>query len=465
MWGIDLHNGGGVGLSRRVYLALKARILKGQMRQGEALPSTRELAKSLGVSRNTVCVAYDMLWTEGFILSRQGAPSRVAGGLQMQSVRHLESAEKTETDAPEIRWDFKTGQPDLSGFPWKAWNEMIKAAADGLSAREFAYGGPKGYAPLCDEIARWLLRARGIEVDPKDVFVTSGSTQTLYLLVEILRRSGRAFALENPSHPGIRTMAADRGIPLRWLPVDSRGADVSALNGQAVSAVYVTPSHQFPLGGILPASRRASLIRLAAENDFYIIEDDYDSEFRYAGMPVSPIYAMDSSRVIYVGTFSKTMFPALRIGFVVLPEALQKKWRHSRNYLDVQNPVLEQAALARFLQTRRMDKHIRRMRRLYGEKRDALLMALRASFGDSVIPWGDASGLHVALQFSSRAFGRRFFGRCEEAGIRIAPVSQYCAGETGHEDKLLIGYGHLRQEQIGEGIKALSGLMQEKYYN
>jgi GntR family transcriptional regulator/MocR family aminotransferase len=455
MWGIDLRGGGEVGLSRRIYLAFKDRILTGQMRQGEALPSTRELAKSLGVSRNTVCVAYDMLWTEGFILSRQGAPSRVAGGLQLQAARQTEPIQASETAAPQIRWDFKTGQPDLSGFPWKTWNEMVQSAADGLSAREFAYCGPKGYEPLCVEIARWLLRARGMEVDPKDVFITSGSTQALYLLVEILRRSGRAFALENPSHPGIRTMVADKGIPLRWLPVDSQGADVSALDGQAVSAVYVTPSHQFPLGGILTASRRASLIRLAAENDFYIIEDDYDSEFRYSGMPVSPIYAMGPSRAVYVGTFSKTMFPALRIGFVVLPEALQTKWRHSRNYLDVQNPVLEQAALARFLETRKMDKHIRRMRRLYGEKRDALFTALRASFGDSVVPWGDASGLHVALQFPGRAFGRQFIGRCEDAGIRIAPVSQYCASGDEHTDKLLIGYGHLRSEQIAEGMEAL----------
>ena len=455
MWGIDLRDDSDAGLARRIYLALKERILSGQMRQGEALPSTRELAKTLGVSRNTVCTAYDMLWTEGFILSRQGAPSRVADGLQIQPSRQVKSVREAEPGTPDIHWDFKTGQPDLSEFPWKAWNEMIKNAADDLSATELAYGGPKGHEPLCDEIARWLLRARGMEVDPEDVFITSGSTQALYLLVEILRKSRRAFALENPSHPGIRTTANDKGIPICWMPVDANGADISALGGKAVSAVYVTPSHQFPLGGILPASRRASLIRLADQNDFYIIEDDYDSEFRYSGMPVSPIYAMDPSRVIYVGTFSKTMFPALRIGFVVLPEALQHKWRHSRNYLDVQNPVLEQAALARFLQTRKMDKHIRRMRQAYSEKRDALLTALHDSFGDSVTPWGDVSGLHTALQFPGYTFEREFIHRCADQGIRIAPVSQYCTSEADHVDKLLIGYGHLRIEQIREGIKIL----------
>ncbi len=459
MWGIDLQSGGEIGLSRQIYLTLKNRILTGQMRQGEALPSTRELAKFLNVSRNTVCAAYDMLWTEGFIISKQGAPSRVADGLQLRPADIAQTGRKKQTSEPDIRWDFRTGQPDLSEFPWKLWHDMIRAAADKLSARQYAYGGPKGYEPLCEEIAGWLLRARGMEVDPKDVFITSGSTQALYLLVAILKNGRGAFALENPSHPGIRTMIADRNIPLLRLPVDSRGADITALAGKAVTAVYVTPSHQFPLGGVLPADRRAQLLRLASEQDFYIIEDDYDSEFRYSGMPVSPIYAMDSSRVVYVGTFSKTMFPALRIGFVALPEALQKKWRHSRKYLDVQNPVLEQAALAEFLRTRKMDKHIRRMRRIYGERRSALLEAVRAEFGSNCIPRGDASGLHAALQFPGMRFDARFISRCEHAGIRISAVSQYCDSEIEHRDTLLIGYGHLRPEQIAGGIKAFASVV------
>lgn len=456
MWEIHLQSGGEVGLSSQIYLALKARILSGQLREGEALPSTRELAKTLGVSRNTASVAYDMLWAEGFIISRQGAPSRVADGLQLRFADTAQGVREKRNRKPDIRWDFKTGQPDLAEFPWKHWYEMIRGAAESLSASQFAYGGAKGYEPLCVEIAGWLLRARGMAVDPRDVFITSGSTQALYLLVEILQKRNCAFALENPSHPGIRTMLEDRNIPLCWLPVDCRGADIAAFDGKGVSAVYVTPSHQFPLGGVLPADRRAQLIRLALENDFYIIEDDYDSEFRYCGMPISPIYTMNSSRVIYVGTFSKTLFPALRIGFVVLPEELQKRWRHSRNYLDVQNPVLEQAALAEFLRTRKMDKHIRKMRRIYGERRNALLEILHAKFGDAVIPWGDASGLHAALAFPGRKFDSRFITRCESAGIRISPVSQYCARETEHTDKLLLGYGHLTPEEIGSGLNVLA---------
>jgi len=459
MWGITLDYRSELGLSQQIYGSLKARILSGQMAQGEGLPSTRELAGALGVSRNTVSVAYDMLWTEGFIVRRQGAPSRVAEGLQIRQAQKSDESQKDERNKLEIIWDFGTGQPDLSAFPWMVWSEMLREAANSLPARQYAYSGPKGYEPLCAEIADWLFRARNMEVDPEDVFITSGSTQALYLLIDILKHDNRAFVLEDPCHPGIRTMIADKGLSLDWMPVDRQGAEIAALSGREIAAVYVTPSHQFPLGGILPASRRAAMLGLAAEEDFYIMEDDYDSEFRYTGMPVSPIYAMDSTRVIYIGTFSKTMFPALRIGFVVLPKALHRAWRHNRNYMDVQNPVLEQAALAMFLKTRKLDRHVRRMRRLYGEKRGALIGALQAAFGDTVIPWGDASGLHIALQFPGLTFGRPFIRSCEEEGIRISPVSRYCSLAQAHTDKLLIGYGHLNGEQIFGGIEALRRLI------
>jgi GntR family transcriptional regulator/MocR family aminotransferase len=458
MWGIQLRYKDEVSLSRQIFLSLKQRILAGQIPQGEALPSTRELAKGLGVSRNTVCEAYGMLWTEGFIVSRQGAPSRVAAGLHIMQNKAVPKLERKKEQTP-ILWDFKTGQPDLSLFPWQLWNQLVHNAANSLSIEQLAYSGPKGYSPLCEEIVHWLLRSRSMEVNPEDVFITSGATQALHLLVDILYKEGHAFALESPSHPGIRTVIHDKKYPLQWMPVSSQGADISLLKDKLISAVYVTPSHQFPLGGILPAARRAELIRLAIEKDFYVIEDDYDSEFRYSGAPVSPIYSMDSSHVIYVGTFSKTLFPALRLGFAVLPKPLQKKWRHCRNYMDVQNPVLEQAALAEFLHTRKMDKHVQWMRRLYSEKRNALLRSVTDNFGKLVQPWGDASGLHVALQFSGMEFGEPFIQKCRNAGIRIASVAQYCTMQDCHNDKLLVGYGHLNHAQIQEGIRALHQLI------
>jgi len=454
MWGIELRHKDEVSLARQIFLSIKQRILEGQFSQGEALPSTRELAKGLNVSRNTVCEAYDMLMAEGFIIRRQGAPTRVAEGLQLKMKKTTLPLEQ-KPKQPPILWDFKTGQPDLSHFPLRIWGQLVHEAASTMTTSFLEYSDPKGYEPLCEEIAHWLFRSRSMEVNSEDVFITSGATEALHLLVEMLHNDGQSFVLETPSHQGIQTILSDRRYPVHWIPVDQQGADISMLKEKDISAVYVTPSHQFPLGSILSAGRRAALIEFARENDFYIIEDDYDSEFRYSGYPISPIYSMDSSHVVYVGTFSKALFPALRIGFVVLPKQLQKKWLHHRKYMDVQNPILEQIALTNFLQMRKMDKHIRRMNKVYGEKREILLRSIEDMFGSSVQPWGDASGLHIAIQFEGMEFGEEFIRKYRENGIRISSVSGYCPMKDSHKDKLLLGYGHLSHEKIIEGIKAL----------
>jgi len=462
MWEMELHPRSEISLARQIFLHFSERILAGQIARGEALPSTRELAKNLGVSRNTVCEAYDMLLTESFIVSHQGAPTRVVEDLYLENrgtgLKKTPSAAAKREETP-ILWDFKTGQPDLSLFPWPLWTQMMREAADHLPRHELGYSGAQGYKPLCTEIAHWLLRSRGMMVEAEDVFITAGATQALHLLVDLLHQAGRSFALEHPSHPAIHTVIADKGYPFVWLPVDGQGAEVESLNGKPISAVYVTPSHQFPLGGILPAGRRAALLRLATANDFYIMEDDYDSEFRYSGSPVSPIYAMDPARVIYIGTFSKTLFPALRIGFVVLPKPLQGKWKHHRHYLDVQNPVMEQATLAEFLRRRKLDRHTQHMRRVYSEKRKVLLRSIEDNFGDSACPWGDASGLHLALQFPGVVFGEQFTQDSSEMGLRVIPLTRYCPAQNEHQDKLLIGYGHLSHSQIQGGIQALHQLM------
>lgn len=457
MWGIVLHRSSEMSLSRQIFLFFKEHILRGEILQGEVLPSTRELATELGVSRNTVCEAYDMLWTEGFIVRRQGAPSRVAEDIFIIPKKSEQADEEEEKKA--FLWDFKTGQPDLSAFPWQLWSQMMREAADNVPSKYLAYTGAQGYLPLCEAISHWLLRSRGMQVNAKDIFITSGAMEALYLSVEILHKKEHSFALEDPSHPGIGTVIADKGYAICWMPVDSQGADIESLQGRRLSGVYTTPSHQFPLGTILPAGRRAQLIRLAIEKDFYIIEDDYDSEFRYTGPAVSPIYSMEPSRVIYVGTFSKTLFPALRIGFAVVPRPLQKKWQHCRSYMDVQNAIFEQMVLAKFLDKRKMDKHLQRMRKLYGEKRNTVIREIEQTIGSLVYPWGDTSGLHVALQFPKRKFDEQFIRKCTEEGIRIRMVSQYCHDKNNHEDKLLIGYGHLSINQIQEGIKVLQKLL------
>lgn len=454
MWGIELQRQSEVSLSRQIYQAFREQISLSRLKQGEALPSTRELAKQLRVSRSTVCEAYEMLLSEGFIFSRQGAPTRVAAGLQLDLPTAGHSLDETPEDAP-VTADFGTGRPDMKNFPVKLWGKFLCRANADMPVNDLNYTAPEGLTVLREEIVGWLLRSRGIKADPKDIFITAGATQALHLLAGLLSSGGGEILIEDPCHTGMRRALQGNGCPICPVPVDEKGLQTGFLEGKKACAVYVTPSHQFPLGGILPADRRTALIRFARENGAYIIEDDYDSEFRYCGAPVSPLYAMDRERVIYVGTFSKIVFPALRIGYVILPKELHAKWRHLRVYTDVQNPVLEQAALAGFLQTRKLDRHVQKMRRMYAQRREELLLALRQTFGDSWRAWGDASGLHIALAFPDRRFDSSFLDLSREKGLKVASVERYSIAKGVHQDKLLIGYGHLDADEICSGISLL----------
>lgn len=458
MWGIDLQRESEVTLARQIYRAFREQISRSEMKAGEALPSTRELASQLCVSRSTVCEAYEMLISEGFVNSRQGAPTRVAAGLHLDR----RPSDQNVTQMPEsmpAAFDFGTGKPDLSSFPKKLWGRMLLKAYDEMPPDMMNYTGPDGLNALRAQIAGWLLRSRGIRADPGDIFVTAGATQALHLLAELLASDGKEMLIEDPCHTGMRKALQGKGVLLRPVPVDEHGIQTETLGCGKACAVYVTPSHQFPLGGILPAGRRTALVRLARERGMYIIEDDYDSEYRYTGAPVSPLYSMDPETVVYVGTFSKIMFPALRIGYVILPKKLHQMWRRLRVYTDVQNPVLEQAALADFIQTRKLDRHVQKMRRLYAKRRSELLLSLRQAFGGYWRAWGDASGLHVALEYEGRRFDGFFMNKCREMGLRITPVEYHSIIKGKHRDKLLIGYGHLEAVEIRRGV----GLLQDVF--
>ncbi len=460
MW--ELQRNSQISLARQIYQTLSKQMIQGELKPGEALPSTRELAKQLGVSRNTAYEAYDMLAAEGFIESRPGSSTRVANGLQLEkSPVAAETQNEPASEFASWKADFRTGRPDLRCFSRTLWLQLISRAAQAMPLEYWNYSGPEGLPRLREEIAAWLFRSKGLKVNPRDVFITAGATQALHLLTEIFSKLGKGIIVEDPCHLGMLRVMQSKGLEISPVPVDQKGMIIELLNGVGTGAVYVTPSHQFPLGGILPASRRSALLRLARQSNFYVIEDDYDSEFRYEGAPVAPLFSMDPQQVIYVGTFSKILFPAVRIGYVILPPPLQAQWRYLRTHADVQNPPFEQAALAEYLGSRKLDRHIRKMRKLYGERRRVLLESLEDNFEKPWRVWGDAAGLHLVLEFPGRCFDRDFMIQARTQGIRITPVNYHNINKGVHLDKIILGYGHIDKDEIRAGIRLLKEFMQD----
>lgn len=460
MWGIELNRENGQPIKRQIYMELKELIVSGRLKAKEALPSTRELARYLSVSRSTVVEAYEMLIAEGYIITGQGAATRVAEGLRME--KPVFSTPKKDAFSKQmIDVDFRTGRPDLRLFPKYLWSGMLHQAALELPLEQYGYSGPQGLLGLRNEIAVWLLRSRGLTVCAEDIFITAGATHALHLLADLLCGEGGRVLTEDPCHTGMLQTFLCKGCQVVPVPADGLGLQTQFLaNYRDIGAVYVTPSHQFPLGGVLPASRRAELIRYARDNGLYIIEDDYDSEFRYCGEPIAPLYSMDAQRVVYVGTFSKTLFPALRIGYVILPGPLHKRFGALRTHADVQNPPFEQAALAEFLRTRKLDRHIQRMRRIYGKRRQELLESLKDAFGDDWTAYGDAAGLHVAVDFPGGRFDEAFLKKALANGIFVMPAESHCIHKGRHLSKLLLGYGHLEPDEIHRNVLLLRDFLQ-----
>ncbi len=455
MLGITLIRDSELPLKRQVYQQLKERITNGQLNAGEMLPSTRELCNDLGVSRNTVSEAYEMLLAEGFVITKQGSPTRVAPGLCVEQPAPAPRPSLPRSPVP-VNADFSTGRPALDYFPWQSWHRLLARSAEDMPLNRFGYGYPQGALLLREEIVAWLYRSRGLTVLPQDIFITSGATNALHLIAELLCRDKRGIIIEDPCHKGMLHTFLNKQCSVLPVMSDEQGLQTDRLPGiNHAAGVYVTPSHQFPLGGILPASRRASLVRFAREQNLYIIEDDYDSEFRYSGAPIAPLYSLDPQRVIYVGTFSKALFPALRIGFAILPPLLHEKWKDLRICTDVQNPPYEQEVLARFLKTRGLDRHISRMRRLYGQRRLALLSSLKKHLREEWGVSGDAAGLHLAIDLPGRRFDDAFVLRCRDRGIILSTVESHAIEKGRHPGKLLLGYGHLTPQQIDDGIRLL----------
>ncbi len=471
--------------ARRIYEALRDQILQRAYRADGRLPSSRALASELGVARSTVTVAYEQLAAEGFIEIRHGARPRVA-----RDATAKEPARKAVRHAPrkvrlsnygerltrfQMRWerprnllaDFRYGDLAPSDFPVLAWKKAVVAALAQRPHR-LAYDDPCGSLRLRAALQNYLWRSRTVRCDVDQIIVVNGSQQGLDLCARLLLDAGDRFVTENPGYLMARRIFATTGAATVSIPVDKDGLDTERLAKVVARLAYVTPSHQFPLGGVMPIGRRHQLLAWAEQCNAYVIEDDYDSEYRYDTKPVPPLHALESGgSVIYLGTISKTLSPSLRIGYLVVPPELRSAFAAAKQITDRHAPLLEQEALAMMLESGAYDSHVNRARRQNSERRQALLDALQRRFGDRIRIDGAAAGLHVVVWFRDlpQALESTLVEAARDKRLGIYPVSLlFDKARPEHRPDvvgLVMGYAALEKRQIERGCQLLAQLVQQ----
>jgi GntR family transcriptional regulator / MocR family aminotransferase len=461
----------GKDLSGEIYRQLRRAILEGSLRPGQLLPPTRELARRLSVARTTVTVAYDRLSGEGFVSSRVGsgtfvsehAPPR-SGSRKPQSdgalrPRHVwNSIPLSAAFVRPAQYDFRTGLPDGSLFPHDKWRRLVFGALRSESARTAVYGDPAGYPPLREAIARYIGVARGMEITAKDVMIVNGTQQGLDVVARTLFSSGDRVAVEDPGYSLVRWLLESLGIRISSVPVDQNGLVVDALPRSA-RLVYVTPSHQYPLGVSMSFERRRALLEWAERNHAAVIEDDYDSEFRFRARPIEPLRTLDASgRVIYIGSFSKTMLPTIRLGFVVTPQSLRPAMLRAKEVADWHTPMPLQVALAEFIDKGGFSRHVRKMREIYRVRREIVIEMLTRQFSDHLEVVPSIAGLHVAAlaRTASAEEIRSVVQKASQVGVEVQNLSTFTVAPSGPLG-IMLGYGAIPTANIKEGLFRLLG--------
>ena len=466
-------------LHRQIYFALREAILEGRLKPGARLPASRALAGDLGVSRNTVMSAFEQLRAEGYIDGRVGAGSFItrhlpeetpraqppAAGRPKPSLRRRISARGTMLVGLRRRSSlprpFSPGLPELDQFPFREWARLL-ARRWRRPHRSFLVGGePGGYRPLCEAIAEYLAMARAVFCRADQVIITSGAQQALDLCARVLIDPGDPVWMEEPGYRPTSAVLRAAGARVVPVPVDDEGLSVPA--GREIEPaprlICVSPSHQYPLGITMTLPRRLGLLDFARAVDGVVIEDDYDSEYRYAGRPLAALQGLDGDgRVIYLGTMSKVMFPGLRIGYMVVPEDLVDVFLAVRAMVDAHPSSIAQAALADFITEGFLGAHIRRMRQLYAERQAALIGAFHQRFGDRLGLAPAAAGMHLVARLAPGTDDRAIALRATEAGVETPALSNYYQGEPDLSG-LLLGYAGVDKPELERASARLAQVL------
>ncbi|HIV97335.1 MAG TPA: PLP-dependent aminotransferase family protein [Candidatus Agathobaculum stercoravium] len=448
-------------LYEQLYRAVRADIMSGTLAGGTRLPSKRQLAANLRVSQITVETAYGQLLAEGYIVSepRRGyfVQKQLAAPAQAQAPKAAAPHPHT-APADDCKYDFRTNIVDTGCFPFATWARLSRSVLSEYSDRLLRATDPCGAAELRGQIARYLYDFRGINISPDNILVGAGSEYLMHLVIQLLGRD-RVYALENPGYRKLYQIFSDNGAAVRPLPLDKSGLRADALAASDASVVYLTPSHHFPLGTVMPAARRMEILRWAsAAPGRYIIEDDYDSEFRYASRPIPALGELDhAGRVVYVNTFAKSLSPSLRIGYLVLPDALMARYHERFSLYSSTVPSFDQHTLAAFMRTGGFERHISRSRKVYQARRDALMAALDCELAD--LPHEvsrSEAGLHLLLHMRNGMLERELIERASAAGVRVYGLSAYYTPPVKPpKATLVLGYAGLTEQQINEAAALL----------
>jgi len=460
---IDIDREAGGSLTRQIYRCLKEYILAGILQQGEKLPSSREMAKCLHVARNIVIDSYEQLIAEGYAYAKGGSGTYVCEEVRLEKTKmadlEKEAADYSQPDADVI--SFRTGIPDLNSIPIKKWAQYYREVTAAIKPAQMDYQSSLGEYELRYQLSLYLNRVRGVNTTPENILITNGAAQSFSLLCRLVPDNGYAL-VENPLSYGIRHTLENNKVKVEPIGIDEYGMLTPDLPRTPPHLIFTTPSHQFPTGVILPAKRRVELVRYARKHRAYIVEDDYDSEFRFDGSPIQSMQQLDPERVVYVGTFSKTFMPALRMGYMILPDCLCAQMEEEKYVADLHSPILEQLTMAKFIQTGQFDRHIRKMQKLYFNRRNFLIKCLKDTFGAAVSLSGAEAGLHLVATFSGVRFDERLMQEIRSQKIQISPVSKHCL-PTGlndaYEQTLIFGYGNTDNESIKAGIKRLDAIL------
>ncbi len=469
----------GVPMYRQLYEQLRAAILDGRLRPGAQLPSTRGLSEELAVARNTVMGAYEQLLAEGYLEGETGSGTYVARTLPEEilhapAVRSTRSQVRTTVglsrrgqlfsrDLLRVHFDeipkpFRPGVPALDYLPFDLWSRLLAKHSRRVPMHFLAYGDPGGYRPLREAIAQYLAAVRAVNCDAAQVIIVSGAQQALDLAARLLLDAGEEAWIEDPGYNGARAALLAAGVKPVGIPVDEAGIDVDA--GERLSPrarlAYVTPSHQYPTGVVMTLPRRLELLRWAERRQSWILEDDYDSEYRYASRPVASLQGLDTSgSVMYCGTFSKVLFPSLRLGYLVVPPQLVDGFSCAKSVLDRHSPTIEQAVLAEFIADGHLARHFRRMRLLFLERQTVLLESLHNELGGAVEVRSHDAGMHVVGWLEKGKSDGVVSRRARQLGLEVPALTTY-REKAGGRGGLVLGYAAYTERQISQAVKKLA---------